>query len=114
MEKAKHFFGLLKTIPGGQQTYRQSYELWSKQAKKTHPNLIGPEMNPEAERLWAWFLELNNARSGSGFGPNPIGYVELEAWSRLMNISLAPWEVRALRLTDAQAVATMSEKSGGS
>ena len=112
MEKSRHFFGLLKPQPGGQGTIKANLEAAVRQGHKIAA-LIPPEMNAEAERLWGYFLELHNARGSSGFGPLPISYTEIEAWTRLCNVPLEPWEVRAIRLTDAQAVATMMEKPGG-
>lgn len=53
-----------------------------------------------AKHVWEWFLELHAARSGSGFGPNPIGYADIDAWARLSRRRLAAWEVAAIRAMD--------------
>lgn len=50
--------------------------------------------------LWSSFLQLHRARSANGFGYNPIAYVEIDAWSRLMQLRLDPWEIEALRALD--------------
>lgn len=58
-------------------------------------------MPAAAEHLWQWFVELDAARSSNGFGGNPIGFGEVEAWARLTGRSPRPWEVTALRRMDA-------------
>lgn len=61
--------------------------------------------------LWAWFVELSAARSGNGFGENPIGYTEIAAWAALTGRDLTPWEVSVLRRLDAVTLAAWAEKS---
>lgn len=53
-----------------------------------------------ADYLWRWFLELHGGRTSNGFGVNPIGWLELDAWSRLTGRRLAGWEVQAIRDLD--------------
>ena len=50
--------------------------------------------------LWEWFLELHRSRSGSGFGPNPIGFVEIDAWQRVTGRNLSGWEVDVMFALD--------------
>jgi len=50
--------------------------------------------------VWAFFLELNQARSGSGFGANPISYTEILAWSQLTERNLSAFEVSAIKAVD--------------
>jgi len=60
--------------------------------------------------LWGAFLSLSKARTGNGFGPNPLPYGEIDAWCRLMQTRLDPWEVDALRrLDDAYLEAAIEE-----
>jgi hypothetical protein len=54
----------------------------------------------ETAYLWEAFLDLHGARSGNGFGPNPIGFQEIEAWERSRGVSLNVWEWDTLRLLD--------------
>lgn len=58
-----------------------------------------PEIPLEGMHLWEWFWELNQGRSG-GFGPEPLPFAEIEAWSRLSRTSLTVWEVGALKRMD--------------
>ena len=50
--------------------------------------------------LWDWYEELAYSRSSSGFGPNPITYVDIEAWGRLCSVDLSRWEVQTIRILD--------------
>lgn len=56
----------------------------------------------ELTYLMEYFLELNETRGSNGFGPNPITYGEVEAWSRLTGIGLQTWEVAVLRQLDRE------------
>jgi hypothetical protein len=49
---------------------------------------------------WHDFLELHNARSSNGYSANPIGFLEIESWSRLKNISLSSNEIDIIRQLD--------------
>jgi len=60
--------------------------------------------------LWDWFLQLDNARGGSGFGINPISYSEIQAWAQLLGIRPEPWEVEALKRVDAVRIRVSNEK----
>ena len=64
------------------------------------PGLDGPECPPAAAYLWQWYMEIAAARGGSGFGPNPLSFTEIEAWSRLTGNRPGPWETGTLRAFD--------------
>jgi hypothetical protein len=63
-----------------------------------------------ARYLWDWFLEISNGRTGSGSGPNPIAYSEIESWSRLFGVSLRPFELTAIKHLDMTYLSVMSMK----
>jgi hypothetical protein len=46
--------------------------------------------------LTQWFNELHCARGSSGFGPNPIQYVDIAAWAALTGREPSPEEVAAI------------------
>ena len=52
------------------------------------------------EYLADFFWTLSASRGGSGFGPNPISYLELYAWAALMRLELRSWEVQTLVALD--------------
>lgn len=56
-------------------------------------------------QLWRSFLDLHSCRGSSGFGPSPIGYVDMDAYQRMTGMPFAPWEVTAIRRADAAYMA---------
>lgn len=79
--------------------------------RKPQPDLHGPEIPADLVYLWRWFLDLNGARQGSGFGPSPISWGELNAYFRLHDIDPAAWELKLLRRLDHLALEVMSPPS---
>lgn len=66
---------------------------------------------PEAGRLlWRFFLDLDGVRRFGSNGPEPIGFVEIEAWARLNRYPLAPWHVDVLRAMDAALIQQFGEE----
>jgi hypothetical protein len=56
---------------------------------------------PEAGRLlWRLFIELSSGRSGNGFGPNPLSWVEIEAWKRVRRWPLSDDHIDILLAMD--------------
>lgn len=65
-----------------------------------------PEFPDEIEYVWDWFVELHEARTGNGFGPNPLSFTELAHWQALCDTRIQPWEVRAIRAIDNAYIAS--------
>ena len=60
-----------------------------------------PITAPEgASVIWNAFMALSRARSSGPSGPNPIGFPEIDAWSRLMQMPLEPHHVQAITAMD--------------
>jgi len=58
---------------------------------------ITPTMPPNpAPHLIARLTEIGITESG-GMGPAPLSWREIEAWQRLTNVHIAPWEARLMR-----------------
>lgn len=79
------------------------YELltkFSERTGKTHPDLIQPEVDESLFYLWGWFIELNAQRTSSGFGGNPIQFVDIRAWASLTARNPTPWEIKTIRKLD--------------
>lgn len=91
---------------------RSQYESVQRQTGKT-PKVLAeiPEMPQALVYLWIWFCELDAARGGNGFGLNPLSYAEIQAWSTLMRVKLAPWEVEALKRVDSVRIRVSNVKS---
>jgi hypothetical protein len=76
-------------------------------------DLLGPDLPLAAAHLWQWFLELDSARGSNGWGLNPVGYAEIEAWARLTRRSPAPWEIEILRALDRARLVAAEPKEEG-
>ncbi|WP_445263523.1 phage tail assembly chaperone [Rhizobium rhizogenes] len=61
--------------------------------------------------VWAWFRELDRARTSNGYGLNPLSYSDIDAWSRLRRISLLAWHLDALISMDGQRLHLLYEKT---
>ncbi len=63
---------------------------------------------PEAlAHLWQWFWELVSQRKQD----EPLGFSEMLAWSRLMQIPITPWEAKVLVQMDNRYLSTQHEES---
>jgi len=57
------------------------------------------------------FSRLNATRTSSGFGANPITYLEIESMSRLTGTPVAPWQVDLLRVMDSAFLSAVADKT---
>lgn len=62
--------------------------------------LAGEPLPPDAEHVWRWFQELDQARGSNGFGANPISYQDVLAWVQLTGTITRPSEVAAIMMLD--------------
>lgn len=74
----------------------------AKTSAAARAELAGPAFPDAAKFLWDAFLELHDARTYHEHGPNPIGYADIEAWSRLTRQPVRAWEVELLRALDIE------------
>lgn len=58
-------------------------------------------MPEEVAYLVRWFWMIGRGRTGTGYGPNPISWAEVEAWARVTGIQPLLWEISALLELDA-------------
>lgn len=45
-------------------------------------------------------MELNDARTSNGFGPNAISYTEIKAWAELTSRDVTPFQVALIKHLD--------------
>lgn len=50
--------------------------------------------------IWHVYNRLSNRRGSNGFSVNPISWVDIEAYVRLSQASLAPWEISIIEELD--------------
>lgn len=53
--------------------------------------------------IWEHYINLANSRQ-SGMGMNPISYLEIEAYEKLMQVKLSIFEVKAIKKLDIIAL----------
>jgi len=84
-------------------------------AGKKMPKALAPVVDVEpcprgAELLWAWFNEIACGLDGNGFSAPVISWMQLDAWCRLRNVTLEPWEALALVQLGMLRASVLSEK----
>lgn len=99
-------------------TERDVLESVERQTGHRPAALDGPELPADGSHVWAWFLELSAGRGSNGFGPSPISYLDLLAWSLLTGTITRPAEIEAIIAVDrvwlaAQAMNTGTPMDGG-
>jgi hypothetical protein len=67
---------------------------------KYEAELAGPPPPVALAHLWQAFVRLSRRRGGSGFGPAPIGWGDLDAFMRLTGTRLSSWEVEIIEALD--------------
>lgn len=82
-------------------TRRDELEQVKKQTGESISELEYAEIPDCVNYLWQWFVELSSSRSSSGFGANPISYLEINAWDKLNMHWIRPWEVETIKRMDA-------------
>jgi hypothetical protein len=84
------------------------------QAARKRPDLLkdleGPEYPWAMGETWENFLELHRTRSRDMGEMEAISYQEIQAWSRLTQSPLTPFQVRAIAALDAEALKTHHQK----
>lgn len=81
-------------------TARQHLEFIAKKKKVPLATLTGePKLLQAGQHIWNWYNQLSATRGG-GFGPAPITYQEIRAWSKLMQTRPQPWEIDLIMMLD--------------
>ena len=97
-------------LPEGKSTRRQVQEHFRKKLAQSgmaeaalderFPELVEVPVPPEVQHIkWA-FLELNSARQQGFSGPQPISFMEMQAYTALTGEALSPDEVRTIKGMD--------------
>jgi hypothetical protein len=74
--------------------------------------LAAATMAPPAAvaHLWHWWLDLHQGRRTGGFGPEPLGWSDIDAWARLCCTAPRVDEVRAIMRIDAAWLSALAER----
>lgn len=81
------------------------------QAAGRRANIADLRLPPLGEQVWSAFWRIEQSRQG-GFGPQAFTYLEIEAWARLVQNPLAPWEVEAIMSMDVARRAALDAGKG--
>ena len=63
--------------------------------------------------IWSAFSRLRNRKGGTGFGPSPIEWPDIDAFCRHSRMTLAPWEVEVIEALDGAYLRVGTKKAGG-
>ena len=74
-------------------------------------HLRGPDLPPDARHAWAVFASLSRTRTMSSAGPNPISYLEIDAYCRVTHDRLTPLDVALIREADDALAAAVVARS---
>ncbi len=70
------------------------------------PEQLKPVEVPECVlHIWDWFAQMSPKRT-NGMGVAPITSLEIEAWCRLHEVQITPFEVQALEAIDSTYVSS--------
>ncbi|MGE4043588.1 MAG: hypothetical protein AB7F35_01950 [Acetobacteraceae bacterium] len=89
-------------------TRRAHLESVERQTGRRPAELDGPELPADGAHLWEWFLELCAGRGSNGFGPNPISWLDLLAWTTLTGTITRPAEIEAIMTLDRSWISQQS------
>ncbi len=94
-------------LPGRDGTsLRKHLEQVLKHTKKRPAELVEPVVPRQAAHIWGWFWDLDPSRDA---GNGAISFAEIAAWRDLTGEIIRPWEVRALKVMDAERRAATAE-----
>lgn len=69
---------------------------------ETRPSDLDPpcDFPYQLQEAWDWFLSLSQARGSNGYGPNPITYLDLQAWATMTGNKPSAREVELIMSLD--------------
>jgi len=68
--------------------------------------LNAPRLPTGCEELWSVFCDIHNRR-----GEGPLSYVEIDAYQRVANRKIAPWELEAIQKADDAYLAQVAART---
>ena len=101
LEEALAFVKQEFELGSGSNSIRAKLEsVWRQTGRKPKELEELKEMPEAFAPLWEDFINLNNTRTSNGFGANAISYAEIQAYYKLNQIYVQPWEIQVLRYFD--------------
>jgi hypothetical protein len=62
--------------------------------------LAAPPLPRALTYLWLAYWRLRRRKGGSGFGPSPIEWPDIDAFVRYSGMRLRPWELEVIEMLD--------------
>lgn len=62
--------------------------------------LACPPFPPELAYLWRTYHRLRRRVGSNGFAPNPISWMDIDAFCRHARMHLTPWEIETIEMLD--------------
>lgn len=91
----------MRKVQGDGVPYRKHLEMAAKRGfAPAIKELEGPYVPAYMEYIWGYFITLDRNRGEGMSGAQPITYEQIDAWNRLLDIQVKPYEVEALILLD--------------
>lgn len=109
MEYARREFELDTGQPDGS-TLRQHSAAILKATGQVPEEYKSLPMPSVLQHIWPWFMELSRSRSSGGFGPNPVSYQEIRAWSELTGVRPDNIEVQCIQALDLTYLSVQAEE----
>lgn len=85
------------------------------EALKTNPavlaDLVGPPLPLEADAAWQAFADLSGTRAVGMHGASRLSYTEIEAYNRLTDAGLTPFDLALLRVADDAFLEDIADRS---
>ena len=78
---------------------RSHLESLARQTGIMQDELVPVDVHPCVMHIWEWFTKLSHKRT-VGMSAGPIASLEIEAWCRLHDVVMSPFEVRAIEALD--------------
>jgi hypothetical protein len=97
---------------GDGSTLRETLEFQKKMYGFEDPRLKEEHLAYTATPLWNTFWTLHETRQVSKFGFQPITYLEIDAYSRLMQVEFDPWEIEILKKMDRAFLIKINTRAG--
>ena len=75
--------------------------------------LAVPLLPPVLAYLWRAFQRIRRRKGGSGFGPSPIEWPDIDAFVRNSRFHLLPWEIEVIEELDDLYMAQQAKNARG-
>lgn len=96
-----------KTVRNGRVEEKVTREEYAERFNATIPD--EPDIPEIAAHVWQWFWALSERRSRGFDSPNPLTYLELDAWLRLTRNYVLPEEIDMIWQMDQAWLAAVAE-----